>query len=63
MWKLMLKSFFLKVENNHLDVYLGMDQILTLTTPGNGRKAQHPHPPPSEPFLLPYTQDFESKIR
>ncbi|XP_071090485.1 galactocerebrosidase-like isoform X1 [Haliotis cracherodii] len=50
----------MKVENDRLDLYLGVDQILTLTTLGHGRKGQHPRPPPSEPFLLPYTQDFEN---
>ncbi|XP_046548398.1 galactocerebrosidase-like isoform X2 [Haliotis rubra] len=48
------------VENNRLDVYLGVNQILTLTTLGHGRKGQYPTPPPSKPFPLPYTQDFES---
>ncbi|XP_067656749.1 galactocerebrosidase-like isoform X2 [Haliotis asinina] len=33
--------------------------ILTLTTLDHGRKGQHPPPPPSKPFPLPYTQDFE----
>ncbi|XP_046548420.1 galactocerebrosidase-like [Haliotis rubra] len=48
------------VLNNRLDVYLGVNQLLTLTTLGHGRKGQYPTPPPSKPFPLPYTQDFES---
>jgi len=38
---------------------LGLDEVWTLTTVKTGRKGLYPDPPASEPFPLPYTDDFE----
>ena len=44
-----------------VNLNLGLDEVITLTTLNTGSKGQYPDPPPKEPFPLPYTDDFECK--
>ena len=45
-----------------VNLNLGLDEVITLTTLNTGSKGQYPDPPPKEPFPLPYTDDFECKL-
>ena len=38
---------------------LGLDEIWTITTVQTGQKGNYPSVPASQPFPLPYTDDFE----
>ena len=38
---------------------IGQNEIYTLTTLSGGHKGRHETPPPSAPFPVPYTDDFE----
>jgi galactosylceramidase len=48
-----------KVVNGTVQLSLGLDQVYTLTTLSTGRKGSYPQSPPSKPFPLPYSDDFE----
>ncbi|BFZ07672.1 hypothetical protein BsWGS_10710 [Bradybaena similaris] len=48
-----------QVVNGQVNLTLGLDQIYTLTTLTSGLKGSHPAPPPSTPFPLPYSDNFE----
>ncbi|XP_076461147.1 galactocerebrosidase-like isoform X1 [Babylonia areolata] len=47
-------------KNGMASLTLGVDEVYTLTTLTRGHKGQYPAPPPSKPFPLPYTDNFES---
>jgi len=49
----------LQFANGAATLPLGLDEVYTLTTLSSGAKGQYPTPPPSKPFPLPYTDDFE----
>ncbi|XP_005089504.1 galactocerebrosidase isoform X2 [Aplysia californica] len=50
----------IKFVNGKAQLSLGLDEVITLTTMTTGQKGVYPEPPPSQPFPLPYTEDFES---
>ncbi|XP_002734950.1 galactocerebrosidase-like [Saccoglossus kowalevskii] len=49
----------IKVVNGTFSLLLGVDELYTLTTLSVGHKGQYPNSPASEPFPLPYSDDFE----
>ncbi|ESO82898.1 hypothetical protein LOTGIDRAFT_92651, partial [Lottia gigantea] len=49
----------IQVVNNVISLKLDVDEIWTLTTITTGCKGQHPIPPPSKPFPLPYFDNFD----
>ncbi|XP_025093998.1 galactocerebrosidase-like isoform X1 [Pomacea canaliculata] len=50
----------LKVVNSQVTLSLGIDEVYTLTTLSTGQKGQYNPSPPSQPFPLPYSDNFES---
>ncbi|KAK6174549.1 hypothetical protein SNE40_017800 [Patella caerulea] len=48
-----------KVNNGSVYLYLGRDEVWTLTTLQTGFKGSYPNIPYSRPFPLPYIEDFE----
>ncbi|XP_055894492.1 galactocerebrosidase-like [Biomphalaria glabrata] len=49
----------LKFVSGQAVLKLGLDEVYTLTTISTGQKGSYPVPPPSQPFPLPYLDDFE----
>ncbi|KAI8737851.1 galactocerebrosidase isoform X2, partial [Biomphalaria glabrata] len=49
----------LKFVSGQAVLKLGLDEVYTLTTISTGQKGSYPDPPPSQPFPLPYLDDFE----
>ncbi|KAL3863083.1 hypothetical protein ACJMK2_004859 [Sinanodonta woodiana] len=47
------------VVNGELQIYLGIDEIYTLTTLATGQKGTYTDPPAPTPFPLPYMETFE----
>ncbi len=50
---------YLQVVGGSISLSLGLDEVYTLTTLDVGQKGQHPTPPPSQPFPIPYKDDYE----
>ncbi|XP_064604089.1 galactocerebrosidase-like isoform X2 [Liolophura sinensis] len=48
------------VVNGAVTLSLGVDEMYTLTTVSTGQKGTAPDPPPSEPFPLPYKDNFDN---
>jgi len=57
--KMFLKPQPLILTNGQVNLTLGVDEIITLTSMPNGQKGQYPEPPQPKSFPLPYTDDFE----
>ncbi|GFR87702.1 galactocerebrosidase [Elysia marginata] len=51
------ESLFFK--NGQATLYLGLDEVFTLTTITTGNKGSYPRPPGPKPFPLPYSDNFE----
>uniref|UniRef100_A0A0B7AEQ2 galactosylceramidase n=1 Tax=Arion vulgaris TaxID=1028688 RepID=A0A0B7AEQ2_9EUPU len=45
--------------NGQVNLSLGLDEIVTLTSLPGGQKGSYPEPPASKPFPLPYNDNFE----
>lgn len=52
----------LQVVDGIVKLSLGVDEMYTLTTLTTPQKGTAPEPPPSQPFPLPYKDDFEGKF-
>ncbi|XP_013403027.1 galactocerebrosidase isoform X2 [Lingula anatina] len=48
------------VQNGSFTLFLEVDSLYTVTTSSAGQKGVYPAPPASQPFPLPYKEDFES---
>ena len=42
-----------------INLRLGVDEVVTLTTLAVGQKGTYADPPPNKPFPVPYKEDFE----
>ncbi|KAH9500901.1 hypothetical protein Btru_069154 [Bulinus truncatus] len=49
----------IKFINGQATLFVGVDEVYTLTTVSDGQKGSYPDPPPSQPYPLPYLDDFE----
>ncbi|BFZ01346.1 hypothetical protein BsWGS_04385 [Bradybaena similaris] len=49
----------LPVINGQVTITVGVDNVFTLTTVSDGQHGEHPDPPPSSPFPLPFVETFE----
>ena len=50
-----------QVVGGRLNLKLGIDEVYTLTTLARDPPKLYPVPPPSQPFPLPYYDDFEGR--
>ncbi|CAG5119299.1 unnamed protein product [Candidula unifasciata] len=48
-----------QVINGQVTITVGVDTVHTLTTVSDGQHGEHPTPPPSAPFPLPFVETFE----
>ncbi|XP_022080635.1 galactocerebrosidase-like isoform X1 [Acanthaster planci] len=49
----------IKIMNGHFSMNLAPDEVYTLTTTEGGIKGTYPAPPPSAPFPVPYSDNFD----